>query len=447
MTNQITLPSDKTYFISQAKTFQQWSESVLFHRSLFIQNPAQTWLLYCEDAYEFSVLFFALLGARKNIVLPQNGTTNQLQTCLAHVQGVAGANELDFENTIVYQADGCSVNPEPLIIYTDTRVILFTSGSTGEAKAIHKEFSHLLQEVQQLEASFGHYLKDSCVVSTVSHQHIYGLLFKLIWPIWSGRNIILQPYEYPEHLCHDITKYSLDKVSLISSPAHFHRLIKDNVYTDHVSHISCMFSSGGPLSLEASLQLANELQQPPIEVFGSTETGGIAWRQRFCEDKQHWLAFDNIEIALEQESECLKIKSPYIIQSDWYLCDDRVNIISDNEFELCGRVDRIVKIEEKRVSLDHVQQCLKSIDCIDDAYCLTANNKRGTQVVAAIVLTEQAKAELKQSRNLVFNRHITSILHEDLEAIAIPKRFRYLEALPYNPSGKLNKKEMEKFFE
>ncbi|XPF95685.1 AMP-binding protein [Colwellia sp. RE-S-Sl-9] len=447
MTNQITLPSDKTYFISQAKTFQQWSESVLFHRSLFIQNSAQTWLLYCEDAYEFSVLFFALLGARKNIVLPQNGTTNQLQTCLAHVQGVAGANELAFENTIVYQADGCSVNPEPLIIYTDTRVILFTSGSTGEAKAIHKEFSHLLLEVQQLEASFGHYLKDSGVVSTVSHQHIYGLLFKLIWPIWSGRNVILQPYEYPEHLCHDITKYSLDKVVLISSPAHFHRLIKDNVYKDHVSHISCMFSSGGPLSLEASLQLANELQQPPIEVFGSTETGGIAWRQRFSEDKQHWLAFKNIDIALDQESECLKIKSPYIIQPDWYLCDDRVNIISDNEFELCGRVDRIVKIEEKRVSLDHVQQCLKSIDCIDDAYCLTANNKRGTQVVAAIVLTEQAKAELKQSRNLVFNRHITSILHEDLEAIAIPKRFRYLEALPYNPSGKLNKKEMEKFFE
>ena len=116
-------------------------------------------------------------------------------------------------------------------------------------------------------------------------------------------------------------------------------------------------------------------------------------------------------------------------------------------FELCGRVDRIVKIEEKRVSLDHVQECLKKISFIDDAYCLTAKNKRGIQVVAVVVLSELAQIDLQQSRNLMYNRKISTLLLQDLEATAIPKRFRYLPSLPYNPSGKLNKKTMESFFE
>jgi len=456
MTNQIILPSSTTFFVSQHKTYQQWAESVCFHRAIFLESSAETWLLYCEDAYEFSVLFFALLSAKKAIVLPQNGTANQLESCLEKVQGVAGSQVLACNNTVIFNANddaegdlvakSADKNTE-ITLYNDTKITLYTSGSSGKEKAIDKKLSHLLTEIMHLEACFGHLLNDSCVVSTVSHQHIYGLLFKLIWPIWTGRNVVLQPYEYPEHLCHDIAKYQLGKVALMSSPAHFHRLIKDNVYQNTSMRIACMFSSGGPLSLEASLQLADELKQSPFEILGSTETGGIAWRQRFTEQDQSWTAFDNIKVALDDKTECLKIKSPYISQTGWYVCDDKINLISRNQFVLCGRIDRIVKIEEKRVSLDHVQQCLKNLDFVEDAYCSTAINKRGLQVVAVVVLTAQAKDELLKSRNLIFNRQITALLQQDLETIAIPKRFRYIDALPYNSSGKLNKKDMEKFFD
>jgi len=38
------------------------------------------------------------------------------------------------------------------------------------------------------------------VISTVSHQHIYGLLFRLLWPFSSGRVFQLATHTYPEHL-------------------------------------------------------------------------------------------------------------------------------------------------------------------------------------------------------------------------------------------------------
>jgi len=447
MTSLITLPSSATVFIPENKTFQQWLDCVKFHRQLFIENSANSWLIYDDNAYEFSVLFFALLTAHKKIVLPQNGTANQLKTCLEQVEGFTGSKDVSYSNCVYFDADGMNNNQDLLTIPSNNEIILFTSGSSGKPKAIFKEFSHLLREVLQLESTFGEHVGDSCFVSTVSHQHIYGLLFKVMWPIWTGRKVVLQPYEYPEHLCHDLKKYGLNKVSLISSPAHFHRLVKDNVYIEQTDCFTSMFSSGGPLSQEASSTLVTQMEESPFEIFGSTETGGIGWRQRTLEQHPEWTVFDNIEIAHDLQSQCLKIKSPYIAGSSWYVCDDQVEIHNKTTFELCGRIDRVVKIEEKRVSLDHVQQCIKNLDFVDDAYCLTAKNKRGTQVVAVVILTELAKNELAESRNLVFNRKISTMLQKDLETIAIPKRFRYLEALPYNSSGKLNKNEMEKCFE
>jgi acyl-coenzyme A synthetase/AMP-(fatty) acid ligase len=447
MINQITLPNSNTFFVEQSVTFPQWLNSVNYHRDCFANNNASTWLLYCDDAYQFSVLFFGLLTANKKIILPQNGTATQLELCMELADGFAGTADLTTKNTIAYCPKGTLSLTSPLSISSDNDITLYTSGSTGLAKAINKTFQHLLTEIMQLENCFGNKLGDSTIVSTVSHQHIYGLLVKLIWPIWFGRDVLLQPYEYPEHLCHDLHKYDLQKITLISSPAHYHRLIKDNVYCDISNNISVLFSSGGPLSDEASQQLEAQLGQSPVEIYGSTETGGIAWRQRSRGESNHWQPFNDIELSSQTESGCLMLKSPYFDYEGWYITDDQINIDDNGCFELLGRVDRIVKIEEKRVSLDHVQQCLKALDFIEDAFCLTQLNKRGVQIVAAIVLTQEAKNELINSRNLVFNRRIKSYLINDLEAIGIPKKFRYLPALPYNSSGKLNKLAMEKFFE
>jgi acyl-coenzyme A synthetase/AMP-(fatty) acid ligase len=447
MTNQITLPNSNTLFIEQNLTFPQWMDAVNYHRNSFVNNNAATWLLYCDDAYQFSVLFFGLLTANKKIILPQNGTINQLQLCLNLADGFAGEADLTTENMVSFNPLGSLPVESPLRIDSNNEITLFTSGSTGEAKAIHKNFQHLLTEVLQLERCFGDKLGNAAVLSTVSHQHIYGLLVKLIWPIWSGRDVLLQPYEYPEHLCHDIQKYNLKKIALISSPAHYHRLIKDNVYSDICDNIVALFSSGGPLSDEASQQLEVQLGQSPFEIYGSTETGGIAWRQRALGKNTTWQPFNDIELASQDETQCLMLKSPYFDHEGWYITDDQIKIGVDGFFELRGRIDRIIKIEEKRVSLDHVQQCLKALDFIDDAYCLTHSSKRGLQIVAAIVLTEAAKKELLNSKNLIFNRKIKSYLIHDLEAISIPKKFRYLPDLPYNSSGKLNKLSMEKIFE
>src|SRR5690606_27170940 len=110
-------------------------------------------------------------------------------------------------------------------------------------------------------------------VSTVSHQHIYGLLFTVLWPTLTGRAVTPQRLEYPEELERDLAAH--DSV-LISSPAHLKRLFGGRRWATQARAI---FSSGGPLGADASKLAAEVTGLAPIEVFGSSETGGIAWRQ------------------------------------------------------------------------------------------------------------------------------------------------------------------------
>ena len=97
---------------------------------------------------------------------------------------------------------------------------VFTSGSTGLPSAINKRMDQLTREVDALQAAFGTQLEGVQVHGTVSHQHIYGLLFRVLWPLAAGRLI------HPRRFFHEDLVGALagtDTV-LVATPAHLKRL-------------------------------------------------------------------------------------------------------------------------------------------------------------------------------------------------------------------------------
>ncbi|MCV5649239.1 AMP-binding protein, partial [Escherichia coli] len=72
--------------------------------------------------------------------------------------------------------------------------------------------------------------------------------------------------------------------------------------------IRCVFSSGGPLPNQAAQHSQLLFGSLPIEVFGSTETGGIAYRQQHVACTP-WTLFPGVEAELNHEH-CLKLRSP-----------------------------------------------------------------------------------------------------------------------------------------
>src|SRR6185436_7814315 len=77
--------------------------------------------------------------------------------------------------------------PLSLPAAAECRLALYTSGSTGTPKRVDKTLAQLDRELENLHALWGGVLARSSVLSTVPHHHIYGLLFRLLWPLAAGR--------------------------------------------------------------------------------------------------------------------------------------------------------------------------------------------------------------------------------------------------------------------
>ncbi len=103
--------------------------------------------------------------------------------------------------------------------------------------------------------------------------------------------------------------FASTETTLISSPALLKRLTEEH----QPSALRCVFSSGGPLPNDAANHSQQLFGDYPLEVFGSTETGGIAYRQQLSAT-QPWTLFPGVEAALNHEN-CLKLRSPTLMKT------------------------------------------------------------------------------------------------------------------------------------
>ncbi len=430
--------------------------SVSLSRQLKYKDSSKNFLVYCESSVNFAVSLFAVWLRGGTAVLPPNQEEGTIRESLRDTCGLINDTELSFDNCSVYRPQQVlSSEPE----YTEFSVsfssdaeaiILYTSGSTGERKKIHKSFSHLSSEILTLEKEFGRDIKDSTVFSTVSHQHIYGLLHKVLWPLCSGRCFREDYHFYPEKILEDMEQ-SGDTV-LISGPAHLKRmpglvdLSRMNEYCTRV------FSSGGLLTTEASKAFSDASGLHPIEILGSTETGGVAWRQQDRTKKsRHWKLIDGVAAAPDARG-FIKVRSPFVSAycgSGWFTMGDKAEFLTEKEFILLGRGDRIVNIGEKRLSLNDLEIRMKASELIEDSAVFAAENKEGTRklIYAVIVSSKKGRSILSAHGKRELVRRIRRELDKYFSSVHIPRYYRFTDSIPENAQGKRPVSILKKVFE
>ncbi|MDN3629854.1 AMP-binding protein [Vibrio lentus] len=416
-------------------TWQTFNDDLSRLVHLLSSSPFQRVAICTQDSYLFSVAFLACTVSRKHIILPGNyqpcalAELNEHFDCLL-VDDVIGAVEVSEVRNIQTLLDTETREPLtdniPAIELAAIQLTLFTSGSSGTPKAINKTLEHLDIETAQLERNWGELLKGNRVHSTVSHQHIYGLLFRILWPLCSGVPFARNNLEYPEQILSHANKNCV----LISSPA----LLKRLKHETNTAQLAGVFSSGGPLPTESAHQSRNLLGHLPIEVFGSTETGGIAFRQQESAQTP-WQLFDCIEASLNSEN-CIKLLSPYIDNNNWYQTADECEMVSDNQFILKGRTDRVIKIEEKRVSLVEVEKRLEQLPWISECVVIPFEEPERLILASVLVLSEEGQAKLATMSKGKFWLMLRSELRKWLEPIAIPRKYRIVDEIPLNSQGK-----------
>ena len=409
-------------------------------RSLLLQTKGKNFALFYSDSITFAAALFGAWHAGKTVWLTSDTLAASCLGLQASVDGFLGEFPPEFYPVAIIGKqlqttyDFAALDPEFL------GLVVHTSGTTGKAEAIPKKITQLACEVATLETLFGEKLGDAAIVATVTHQHIYGLLFKILWPLHAGRAIHAKSTNYPEELAHIIAQ---SPCVLVASPAHLKRL-PTNLKWPTETGLRAIFSSGGPLEIEAVREINKLLGQVPIEVYGSSETGGIAWRQRLAGADDSWLPLPSVEWRIEAEIGSLEVRSPHLSVDAWMCLADLAQISGAGRFLLKGRSDRIVKIEEKRISLALIEMLLSASDLVTEltvVVCDTSPEQR-QRLAAIIVLSELGKKVLIENGKIALNLRLRSLLLGSVEPIALPRRWRYIEQMPINAQGKTTRNEL-----
>ncbi|WP_312933595.1 acyl-CoA synthetase family protein [Stutzerimonas nitrititolerans] len=314
------------------------------------------------------------------------------------------------------------------------RLLLCTSGSSGEPKLIEKRLRQLANEVEVLEDQWGAELGQACIIGSVAAQHIYGLLFRVLWPLCAGRPLLRKALPFPE----DIQLASREQADfcLVASPALLKRM-GDNLDWPALSRVRRVFSSGGPLPAEAAQQLQQRLDQAPTEIYGSSETGGIAWRQ----GGSLWQPFVGVKLSQDEQG-ALRIASPCLPPGHVEQTADAARIQADGRFELLGRLDRIVKLEEKRISLPMLESALSEHPFVSEARLSVIEDNRAF-LAALVALSDAGLHALRNQGRRALTQALRKHLAQYCETLALPRRWRLVRQMPCNAQGKLPQAQLE----
>lgn len=421
---------------------------------------AGRWLLCAEDSYAAATGLLALASAGSVAVLPPNRqpeTLRQLaQGCTGAVWDGAGRDDAAAAGITHLGID--LLTPPKAPAQTAVRpldrdrpfVEFRTSGTTGDGRAVPKALRHLEDEVLALESRLGRGLAaDTRIFATASHQHIYGLLFRVIWPLVARRPFQSETLLHARELLPRMAE--CESAALVTTPVHLKRIAATDGLRRLRGVCRAVFSSGGPLDAETAKAVAEQLGAAPVEIFGSTETGGVATRQRDT-DGEAWVPLPGVELRASDDDR-IEVTSPYVSVGE-LLADgrgrivmgDRVEIAADGSFLLRGRADRVVKVGEKRLALPEMEAALESHPHVAESALLVREQAGVGRVHAVVAPTESGREAVARGGRRGFGAELTRHLSDRFDPVLLPRAWRIVEALPRDAQDKVTTAALDALF-
>ncbi len=404
----------------------------------FQRRQIQAVAVWLEDGAKLACTLLAAWHAKVRVLFPPNVTQESVAWVSAHADLWLTDVEIHSSLAVCFDDFGaqqsCQKHAEnrPLFDYDNqTEIWLKTSGSTGEAKTIIKTAEQMWLGAEVLAEALPFKAENNVTaISTVSIQHIYGLTVHIMMSLVNGWQIGRKQQFYPE--CMLAEARNTEQTVIVSSPAMLTRI--DWFNTTMPKNIVGVISSGGALPEETSEQMRHLLQQPVIEIYGSTETGPIAIR----DDIYLWQTLPNSRLGCN-ENGALWIEGCWLSTREQTA--DVVEFL-DGGFRLLGRSDRIVKIGDKRTSLAGIEAKLNQHAWVED--CYIAQHPEQPRLAAWVGLNAQGIEILRENGRRHLIDQLKAYLAETQDKTAIPRFWRFTDKLPRNSQSKINKLEFNR---
>ncbi|MFA7227402.1 MAG: o-succinylbenzoate--CoA ligase [Melioribacteraceae bacterium] len=332
----------------------------------------------------------------------------------------------------------------------DPSLIMFTSGSTGDPKAVVHTFRSLYQSVKATD-SFAMLSDDDIWFSSLPLFHIGGFMI-LIRSLISGSALVFPSGLRYENIVAGIRQFRPTCISLV--PTMLHRLLKNNF--SPASNLRFLFLGGGPSEEQLYLD-AIDRGWPVVKVYGSTETCSMvtalpatSFRNYISSSGkplgqnrimiQHSLPENDEANSMVPESGEIYIASDSLFKeyykdfeatagkiiNGWYHTGDLGRIDNNGYLFVESRREDLIITGGENVSCAEVENAISTFPGVSDVYVFSLEDSNWGQIVCAAVEC----ADIKEN-------DLKKFLKTKLAGYKIPKRIFQLAILPRNEMGKI----------
>lgn len=439
-----TLPQTDLTAANPAWTRADFNRAVFYISGRLKAQRVQTAALWFEDAALFACAMLAAWHAGARVLLPPNlarenaawgGRADIWLTDAPHEKAFSDGleNQVWDIRTLLEAVPPEAETPADWRIAAGAEACLKTSGSSGEAQIMVKTAAQMEAEAAALAEAVPFARENPTVIGSVSPQHMYGFTFRFALPLTMGWTLDRPQNVYPETLLAAAAAY--EKTLWIASPAVLNRLGEARNWQALQGRVAGIVSAGGVLP-EATADLLEQHAVRPFEIYGSTETGVIASR-RFGRE---WRPFAAVAVGQSEEG-ALWTESPWT--AGHFQTADLIERQAEG-FLLLGRRDRIIKFEDKRVSLNQIEHDLLAHEWVADAFCAPHPQHKRVAVWAALnaagieALRDKGRAQVAAA--------LKTHLAATQDTVALPRYWRFAAELPRNAQSKITAADFQTAF-
>ncbi|MCI0658680.1 MAG: fatty acid--CoA ligase family protein, partial [Acidobacteria bacterium] len=326
-------------------------------------------------------------------------------------------------------------------------VVKLTSGSTGRPRGIAVGAAHLIADGRQILGGMG-IGADDINLGVIPPTHSYGL-GNLVMPlVLQGSPLLILRDPLPATLS---SVLSLDEPCIFPGvPALFEMLARLPDQAVAPKGLRLCISAGAPLRPDTAAAFRSRFGLPVRAFYGVSECGGITYDASpdgtvaETGDGAVGLPLPEVEVRLSGEEGRVTVRSGALafgylsgaeaseggeFSEGWFRTGDTGRFDDQGRLVLTGRIGALVNVAGRKVNSREVEMALLAVPGVGDAAVLgVPDAARGEALIACLV----TRGEL--SREMVMR-----YLRQELAGYKLPRRLVFLDAIPRNERGKLDR--------
>ena len=337
---------------------------------------------------------------------------------------------------------------------SDLAVIIYTSGTTGRSKGAMVTHGNLVSNAQVLRDAWRITAND-VLIHALPIFHIHGLFVALNTILLSGATLIFHRKFDPKAIIHDLPRATM----LMGVPTFYTRLLTEPTFTREACNNIRLFVSGSaPLLLDTFNEFRERTGHNILERYGMSEAGMICSNPFDGERRGGTVGFPLPGVNLRIEGEGLKTTSigdPGVIEvrganvfsgywgmpektkeeftDDGFFKTGDIGVIDrDGYVSIVGRAKDLIISGGFNVYPKEIELVIDAIEGVAESAVIGLPHPDFGEAVTVVIVRNISGAMLTESA-------VIAKVKSELANFKVPKRVHFVDALPRNNMGKVQK--------